>query len=221
MTKNLGLALVVAGVMLSAATGSRLSPPEATVVGAEGAAVLADTEAPAAETVAGPAERLSSWASDSGLPFLGGVVLIGVGAVLSRRAQAAEAAAPAASGGGASAEDFGTVLQDTLDAVRALAEQAQDRPASDDAWTALREGIESVQKGPLARLLASDNAVRLRFGLDGHASLYSPIAGGERKLNRAWSALVDRHHGETRASIEAAADHLAVAVTALEARLAA
>lgn len=221
MTKNLGLALVVAGVVLAAATGSRLSPPEATVVSAEGAAVVSDTKAPADTTVAGPGERLSTWAGESGLPFFGGVALIAVGAVLSRRAQAAEAAAPAAQGGGASAEDFGDVLRDTLDAVRSLAQQAHDRPTTEETWTALREGIEAVQKGHLARLLASDNAVRLRFGLDGHASLFSPIAGGERKLNRAWSALVDRHHGETLASIQAAGDHLEVAVTALQERLSA
>lgn len=218
--KNLGLLLVVLGVMLAAAAGSRLSPPEVAVAAAEGAAVLTETEAPPPGEVAGPSERLTAWFGTSGLPFLGGVALIAVGAVLSRRAEAAEAAAPAAGGSGVSAEDFGEVLDRTITQVRALAASAEARPADDAAWAALQGGIEGIQKGPLASLLAADNAIRLRYGLDGHASLYSPIAGAERKLNRAWSALVDRHHFETHASISSAADHLDAARGALSALLA-
>jgi hypothetical protein len=36
------------------------------------------------------------------------------------------------------------------------------------------------------------------------AALFSPLSAAERKLNRAWAALVDRHWVEALASIAAA-----------------
>ena len=51
------------------------------------------------------------------------------------------------------------------------------------------------------RLCASGPRVQALHGIEGMAALFSPLSAGERKMNRAWAALVDRHWPEALSSV--------------------
>ena len=214
--QTIGLVLVVLGVGLAATFGSRLAPPEAEVVAMEGRSSLGGGEAAEPAAVASPGERLSSWFGVAGLPFLGGLLLVLAGATLSR-VEARRAVQEQPSGGAGGAIDFGEALRSLRDDVHALSEVfAAGLPADDDKDSA-QGRLEALQREQIARLVEAGPRVQLRYGLDHHARIFGPMAGAERKLNRAWSALVDRHVPEASASVAAAAAALDGACEALDA----
>jgi len=51
----------------------------------------------------------------------------------------------------------------------------------------------------------------------GFAEIFGPLSSAERKVNRAWSALVDRHWPETQDSLDGAASDLTEAHRVLQA----
>ena len=75
--------------------------------------------------------------------------------------------------------------------------------------------LEGVQKDALARLCASGPQTQARYGVEGMALLFSPLSSAERKLNRAWAAMVDRHWPEAVASVRGASLELDAARQAL------
>lgn len=202
MKRALGLVLVVVGVGVSATFGSVLSPPERAIAVAEGHQALAGGPAPAAVT-AGPGERLSAWAGASGLPFLGGLVLVVAGAVLSRVA-AKEALSEEPEAGEAGPVDFAALLDELVADVAALGAAMDDPPEDAAGFATTQARLEDIQREKVDRLVAAGPRVQLRIGLDGFAAVFSPLSAGERKLNRAWSALVDHHWPEASASVAAA-----------------
>ena len=215
--RTLGLLLVIIGVGLSATFGSRLAPPEHDIAVAEGRQLLANGPEPAAVT-AGPAERLRAWAGVAGLPFLGGLVLVVAGAAMSRVA-ARDALTDDDSGDGtADAVDFGVLLEGLQTDVTALVDTLPAHGDPEPAYDAARVALEDLQREKLERLTAAGPRLQLRYGLEAFAAVFSPLSTGERKLNRAWSALVDGHAPEARQSVADAAVALQEASAALAAR---
>ena len=80
---------------------------------------------------------------------------------------------------------------------------------------AIKAKLEDIQKGDLARLCESGPRVQQRYGMAGFAEIFSPLSAGERKLNRLWATLVDRHWPEAMASAGGAVKDLEAAVQAV------
>ncbi len=162
----------------------------------------------------GPAERLAGWQSAGGPGFLAGLLLLIAGAWICRRS-----ASVVSEGSGleSDAADFGVLLNEVHAVIAALHADmvALRAPTTGDADD-IKQRLEEVQKDALARLCASGPRVQARHGLQGMAALFSPLSAGERKLNRAWAALVDRHWPEALSSIGGAADDLAETCEALK-----
>jgi hypothetical protein len=164
-----------------------------------------------AQTTQGPGARLSGWAAQSGFGFGLGLLLVFAGALICRRAIAAELMAEGPSGEDGPV-DFGALLGDVCGRVAALHQEmvALEAPTTDDL-DALKAKLEDIQKGDLARLCESGPKVQQRYGMAGFAQIFSPLSAGERKLNRLWSTLVDRHWPEALASAADAVANLRAA----------
>jgi hypothetical protein len=105
--------------------------------------------------------------------------------------------------------DFGALLGEVAEATAVLRDGmvALDAPTEADA-DQFQAQLEDIQKDTLARLCASGPRVQARYGLQGMASLFSPLSGAERRLNRTWAALVDRHWPEAMDSVAGAVTNL-------------
>jgi len=162
----------------------------------------------------GPGPRLSGWGGLVGGPFGLGLLLVIAGSVLCRQAIRDELV-----GGGDGSEDgpvdFGVLLEDVLGRARSLQQEmvALEAPTEADL-DAIKAKLEDLQKGDLARLCTSGPKVQQRYGMTGFAEIFSPLSAGERKLNRLWATLVDRHWPEALASAEAAVRGLEAAAQA-------
>ncbi len=163
----------------------------------------------------GPGARLSGWASLSAVGFSLGLILVIVGSVISRRAVRAELLEDAEDSEEGPV-DFGAMLDDVLGRTRALHEEmvALEAPTETDL-DAIKAKLEDIQKGDLARLCESGPKVQQRYGMAGFAEIFSPLSAGERKLNRLWATLVDRHWPEAMASAGGAVKDLEAAVQAV------
>lgn len=150
--------------------------------------------------VQGPEARLSGWASAGGVGFLAGLVLLIAGAWVCRKAAALDASGEGSNAG--EAVDFGLLLSQVHADLAALHQDmlALAAPSVADA-EAFKERLEGIQKEDMARLCASGPRVQAIHGIEGMAALFSPLSAGERKMNRAWSALVDRHWPEALGSV--------------------
>ncbi|MCA9607532.1 MAG: hypothetical protein KC619_18120, partial [Myxococcales bacterium] len=101
-------------------------------------------------------------------------------------------------------------LLDALrDDVAALATEAgqTESPRSDD-FEALKHRIHELVIEKVEPIADSAPRVSAKYGLTVFADVFGPFSSGERYLNRAWSALVDRHWEEAASSLERAASDL-------------
>lgn len=171
--------------------------------------VRAHERATAAEAAVGivapasPGDRLNDWFSLSGLPFLLGLVLVVVGAVLARKASGADDTGTTDAEG--RPVDFGELLGTLVSDVRALSAEARGvvDPKTAD-FDRLRQRVHELQADKVERLIGARKAVERRHGLATYAAIFSPFSGGERALNRAWATLADQHWPESMASLEKA-----------------
>ena len=151
-----------------------------------------------------PSARLNGWFDSGGLGFTIGLILVIVGAWISRKAQAGSSDSDSDSNDEGTM-DFGELLDRVSRVVDGLHTEmtstAQPRVSNIEN---LKSRLEEIQKDELARLCASGPRAQNRYGIEGMAALFSPLSAAERKLNRAWAALVDRHWVEALASIAAA-----------------
>lgn len=165
----------------------------------------------------GPQARLAGWFELSGMPFLGGLALIVIGAVLGRRAAKAELHGDGdRKPGAAKRVDFAVAVDELTARIRALA----DRAAATDAPTAaeqkaLHADIQELQVARFGPIIEARHQLQNRIGLAGFASVFSPLSSGERWLNRAWSTLADAHWPETQTSLAQSAEQMAEASRAL------
>lgn len=169
----------------------------------------------AATPLPGPEARLAGWFELSGVPFLGGLALIVIGAVLGRRAAKAELSGDAGSAGPARV-DFAVAVDQLAAAIRALAERAATMQAPDAAARkAVQTEIEAIQLTGFGPIVEARYQLQNRIGLAGFAAVFGPLSGAERWMNRAWSALADEHWPETRASLGRSAEQIDEATAAL------
>ena len=168
------------------------------------------------DIVESPGHRFSDWLHQAGAPFLLGIILLSVGAVFARKEARAEALGhtdKTYKGSRAKgAVDFGELLQE-LNSDLAV---AQERAAgvsdpTDGDFDEFRYLIKNLQYDKFEPLIESRVRVEARFGVAGFAAIFGPLSAGERQMNRAWSALVDRHWGEASASLARSARSLKVA----------
>lgn len=171
--------------------------------------VSAHERATAAEAAVGivapasPGDRLKDWFSLSGIPFLLGLVLVVVGAVIAR--QAAHGDDDGATDAQGRPVDFGVLLGTLIDDLRAISAEARRvaEPTAGD-FDRLRQRVHDLQADKVERLVGARRAVERRHGLATYAAIFSPFSGGERALNRAWATLADQHWPESMASLEKA-----------------
>lgn len=162
-----------------------------------------------------PKARLNEWLSISALPFGAGCLLIVVGGLIARRSESAEG--EQASDTPAEAVDFGLLLSDILAEVQAIYELSRDlSPEDPNGSKALRQRIQALQRGDLERLIDARGKVRAKHGVTAFAELFGPISQGERRLNRAWSALTDSHIEESTRSLQGACAALEEAAELLQ-----
>jgi hypothetical protein len=112
--------------------------------------------------------------------------------------------------------DFGALLAQVVEAVTALHTEMEALAAPTVAdLEGFKCRLEETQKDSLARLGASGPRISARHGLEGMAMVFSPLSAGERKLNRAWAAMVDRHWPEALLSVAGARVNLEETASAL------
>ena len=167
-------------------------------------------------TTQGPQDRLTGWFGAGGVGFSFGLALLVLGAWMCRKAASAHGVIEGSSDAGP--VDFGVLLASVQKEIAGLANDMSvlETPTV-DALDAFKRRLEDVQKDEMARLCASGPLVQRRYGLHGMAALFSPLSAAERKMNRAWAALVDRHWPESLASVQGAAAELTSAQSELQA----
>ncbi|HAN32682.1 MAG TPA: hypothetical protein DCQ06_13900 [Myxococcales bacterium] len=169
----------------------------------------ADTGAAAALPQIKPKARLISWFGESGVPFTVGLVLVVLGSVIARRRAGSDLDGQDQS---AEAVDFGHVMGQLHEELERLAASlAQDVMSNEEAKLA----VENAQMERFAPLIEARGRLQARYGLAGYAEVFGPLSGSERRVNRAWSALVDDHRSEATTSISEALQSLGDAQSAL------
>ncbi len=171
--------------------------------------MLEAAEAFAAMTPPDPGARASAWASSHGGLFGLGLVLVIGGALAFRVAARREALTEPTGADGAQAMDFGQLLAELHASVESLSTRMDgpDAPTRADQ-DRLKDDIQELQMGPFEQLVSARAKVQARYGMAGFAEIFGPVSSAERYLGRAWSALVDQHWEEARASVERAASDL-------------
>ena len=139
--------------------------------------------------------RFEDWFSLSGLPFLLSLFLVICGAVISRRAAGQAAQEPEPSDDDkAQHVDFGELLGQVQQEVKALHERMTELDASDEAaLAASRDAIQDLQVSKVDLLVEARTGLQARYGVSGFAAIFGPLSAAERHLNRAWCCLVDKH----------------------------
>lgn len=204
--KFLGIALLALGAILAASAGIQLGEADYRATVADGRAALTDaTES--TDTAPVPAgTRLTDWFAEAGVPFLGGLVLLAIGAVVGRIAIGRDGAAATSTDG----RDYAALLGSLAEAIEETRGGMTDQPMNET-----RAAIERALDDLVLPMIDARGALQRRFGLAGAARVLGPLSGAERFLNRAWSALVDQHAGEGEASLAAAGEQAALARQAL------
>lgn len=145
---------------------------------------------------------------------LSALVLVG-GAALMR----ADAKRRAGAVNGSNGADATAASDPHAEATRALGELRssvdallRDRPALGDLVEHLGEALATHG----AAFIDTRDGLIARHGLGGYAELMDAFAGGERALNRAWSAAADRVEAEARISLQEGANRLSQAASILD-----
>lgn len=207
--RSLAMVIMVFGVVLAAAGGSRngadhvahrlalmeveQAPDEATKEQAEAAL--------AAHPLPEPGERLAQWWQAGGPTFAFGMVLVLAGAGLMRR----QHQAAVRDGGEDGGADVGAML-DALEPVLHALEQAlvtleMDQPPPIIDGEAATQRIDRAMADVIAPLVDRRGELMARHGSVRFVRYFSPLSSGERSLARTWSALTDGHAVEARASL--------------------
>lgn len=180
------------------------------------AAVLPATALSQAAGVIGPGERMKGWLADSGAFFGVGLLLVVAGSVLGRRAAKLEASDESQAGPGG-AVDVPGFLADAAARTAALAEEFASAGTPDAAgWEHYKRGVTAILVERIEPLTESGPRIQARYGMAAFAAVFSPLSGGERRLNRAWSAMTDHHAPEALDSLRQAAEQLQAASAELD-----
>ena len=157
-------------------------------------------------------ERLKALFDRAGVPFLIGLVLVVTGSLVSRSAVKAAAQGSGASKDGSGPVDFGAMLHGLHASVSSIADRlAQTHEPTPADFKAMIAEIEALQLEAFEPLVEARGQVQARYGMATFAAIFGPLSGGERFINRTWSALVDKHWPEATQSARSAAQELATA----------
>ena len=138
------------------------------------------------------------------VPFAAGIALAVSGAVLLRRASASQAASGAADARIGDLPGLRQALHEVTAqtaALAALPEQTDD----------LLQRLETLLLEELLPVVEARGMLAGQHGVESYAKVYTPMASGERCLNRAWSALADANPAEARAQLRRAQGHFEAA----------
>ncbi|HCH62310.1 MAG TPA: hypothetical protein DFR83_05865 [Deltaproteobacteria bacterium] len=136
-------------------------------------------------------------------PFGLGIALAVAGAMLLRRQSAKQAA-----GGDADGIHDLSGLREALHEVTANTAALEALP---DQTHDLLERVEALQLEHLLPMLEARSILASSHGVKSYARVFTPIASGERCLNRAWSALADQNPAEARVQLGRARGHFEAA----------
>ena len=149
-----------------------------------------------------PRERLTAWWSLAGWPFTLGCLLIIIGSLIARRGEQAQHTQSTEEGG---ALDLGVALSQLHDAIAQMSSRLGTLTSNDQKQLeALRDELLIVQQEKITPIIESRARAQVTLGLSRYAEIYGFISQGERRLNRAWAALVDGHLGEAGRSLDGA-----------------
>jgi len=133
-------------------------------------------------------------------PFGGGIALAVVGALLLRRQMAA-------AGGKSDSEDGIHDLAGLESALQGVTAQTAALAALPEGEAGLRASLEALLLDQLLPLVEARGLLANAHGVEAYAKVFTPLASGERCLNRAWSALADGHPPEAKAQLARAQAH--------------
>jgi len=198
------LLLLVVGLGLAAASGSRLGERTATARQATWTAEQAQgpgqhkAERYLEERgLPGPRVRLAQWWAVGGPGFVGGVLLILAGAVLGRRQVFAEARGDVED---VVRVDFAVALDQVEEALIALEPVLRELPMGDTA-DVVRDRLDELQVDVIAPVVDGRGQLMARHGVATFAEYFGPFSAGERNLNRVWSTLTDGHAEAARQAL--------------------
>ncbi len=212
--KLIGLSILCVGVGIAAAFGARNTDEVQDRAQTSLLAGSGDESAKAKlETLAPPdppGQRLSDWFALSGIGFLAGLGLIVTGGLVTRKAIKADLENESSSEG-EKPLDFGEAIANLKIQVEKMVAEMQphleDWPGEEE-FEKQKTLLEDLQLEGLEPLLQTGPRLQALYGMAGFASVFGPLSGGERLMNRAWSALVDRHWTEATNSLAGAAENL-------------
>jgi hypothetical protein len=219
--KLLGLSILCVGVGIAAAFGARNTDEiqnrtKTTMIlsiqvdsgGSLGESAKAQLEKAPAPTP--PGQRFNDWFALAGPGFLAGIALIICGGLVTRRAIKAELANEGTNEG-EKPVDFGDAINAIVQKLEAMVEEMrphlEDWP-SETRYDEVKQALEDIQLEELEPLLQTGPRLQALYGMAGFAAVFGPLSGAERLMNRAWSALVDRHWTEATNSLAIASENL-------------
>ena len=159
----------------------------------------------------------SRW--DGRYPFLLALVGLAAGAVLMRRAARRELETEWSRHRDGIRQPPAELLALAIDEIeRLIAATDHGDNSNDDAarWAEAGPSIAAILEHRLQPIVEQQTLLIGQMGLAAYARLMDRFAAGERKLNRAWSATVDRVPEEVRCCLRDAVDDLAAARAELE-----
>ena len=185
-----------------------------------------------------PSTRLNQWGAEKGILFALGLLMILVGSFWSRKIAHDALRADMHSSEDKSASyaiDFSVLLSEISQDLNVIRDQLMDvgstskfldtqsqiqQPLTDQAHQEkiahLIAAIDQLQKEKIARLVSAKDQVQIKYGLSAFTEIFGPFSQGERRLNRCWSALVDKHLLEAQESVEFASQSIEEAVLVLK-----
>ncbi len=145
-------------------------------------------------------QRVGVWASQAGLPFAGGLMLMIAGAIIARVANKPLSAKKDASGEGPArgqeVDDAARLLEEIATDIQAL--HTSDLPKGAKP---LADAIEQILEEQVPAFLDHRQRLIEALGLESFAEMIGHFATMERGAARAWSALTDEAWDEVEPSL--------------------
>ena len=177
-------------------------------------------EASQAISVVHPQIRLSAWTQEYIGMFGFGILCILIGSLGARSVKRKHLTQDNSSSSDHSSQatDFGVLLQSIATHIQDLyqtmhSELTQDNDTLNDQWL---KDIEQLQKNQMDRIIRVKDRFQIQYGMDAFTAVFGSFSQAERRLNRAWSALVDQHVAEAFNCVENANISIQEAVTHYE-----
>ena len=170
-----------------------------------------------------PSTRLKQWSGERGVFFTLGLLMILIGSLWSRRIAYNTLQANVKDDQdqpNPHAIDFSILLSEIsldLNVIRdQLVEVEDESKFLESQNQEILSLIDQLQKEKIARLITAKDQVQIKYGLTAFTEIFGPFSQGERRLNRCWSALVDKHLKEAQESAIYASQSIEEAVLVLE-----